>query len=81
MNILADTFPIVNIYNFHNLTYPGGLWSFTYASKKYHPLKDFNDDLVKKSNLEFGYYNAEVHRGAFALPEFMKKNIGKFIKD
>jgi spermidine synthase len=80
MGILHDIFPIVNIYNFHNLTYPGGLWSFTYASKKHHPVRDFDASRVKENGLTCDYYNAEVHVGAFALPEFMKKNIGCYIK-
>jgi spermidine synthase len=80
MSIINKLFPVVNIYNFHNLTYPGGLWSFTYASKKYHPVKDFDEARVNSSKLEFGYYNSEVHKGSFGLPEFQKKSIGKYIK-
>ena len=38
MGIINKIFPISTIYNFSNLTYPGGLWSFTFASKKYHLL-------------------------------------------
>lgn len=80
MSIIHKLFPVVNIYNFHNLTYPGGLWSFTYASKKYHPVNDFDEKRVVDSKLEFGYYNAEIHKGSFALPEFQKKSIGKYLK-
>lgn len=81
MEILHDTFPIVSIYNFSNMTYPGGLWSFTFGSKKYHPLKDFNSEKVKESGMEFEYYNSEIHRGAFALPNFMIKRLEGFLKD
>lgn len=81
VEILHDTFPLVSIYNFSNLTYPGGLWSFTFGSKKYHPLKDFNSERVQQSGMEFEYYNSEVHRGAFALPEFMRKRLASWLKD
>jgi spermidine synthase len=81
VQILHDTFPIVSIYNFNNMTYPGGLWSFTFGSKKYHPTKDFTETRVAESGLEFQYYNKEIHRGSFALPNFQRKHIAKFLKD
>ncbi len=81
VQILHDTFPIVSIYNFSNLTYPGGLWSFTFGSKKYHPTNDFKSDRVEQSGLDFEYYNAEVHNAAFALPTFMRKRLGQWLKD
>lgn len=80
IEILHDTFPKVSIYNFSNLTYPGGLWSFTFASKKYNPVSDFKAERVEASGLEFEYYNEEVHKAAFALPNFMKKRLNKFLK-
>ncbi|MCF8060140.1 MAG: polyamine aminopropyltransferase [Bacteriovoracaceae bacterium] len=81
VEILSETFPKVSIYNFSNMTYPGGLWSFTFGSKKYHPLKDFSAGRVVESGLDFDYYNEEVHQGAFALPNFMKKRLSKWLKD
>lgn len=80
VEILHDTFPKVSIYNFSNLTYPGGLWSFTFASKKYNPVSDFKAERVEASGLEFEYYNEEVHKAAFALPNFMKKRLSKLLK-
>jgi len=80
VQILHDTFPIVSLYNFNNMTYPGGLWSFTFGSKKFHPLSDFNEAKVAESGLEFAYYNKEIHRGAFALPNFQRKNIAEYLK-
>lgn len=80
MKILGELFPIVNIYNFSNLTYPGGLWSFTFASKGPHPINDFDPQRVEASGLEFSYYNAEVHRAAFCHPQFMKNNLKGLIK-
>ena len=75
LKVLGSIFPLVTIYNYTNLTYPGGLWSFTYASKGLDPLENYNSERVGSSGIEFKYYNPEIHRSAFALPEFMKKNV------
>ena len=80
LGIIDEVFPISTIYNFSNLTYPGGLWSFTFGSKKYHPVKDFDPSRVGDSGLSFEYYNTEIHKGAFAIPTFMRNNLGQFIK-
>ena len=36
------SFPISRVYQAHIPTCPAGYWLFGFASKKYHPLKDFN---------------------------------------
>ena len=81
MGIINKIFPISTIYNFSNLTYPGGLWSFTFGSKKYHPINDFNSERVNSFNGEFKYYNQRIHSGAFAIPSFMAKELEGLIKD
>ena len=80
LKIIGEIFPVVGIYNFSNLTYPGGLWSFTYASKKYNPLKDFKESRFKEDALKFKYYNKEIHKAAFALPQYMKDSVGSLLK-
>ena len=80
LKVLHDVFPVALIYNFNNLSYPGGLWSFTFASKGIHPVKCYEPEKVKKSGMEFQYYNAGIHRAAFALPEFMKRNLREWLK-
>jgi spermidine synthase len=81
MKILHQIFPKVRIYNFSNLTYPGGLWSFTFASKGLHPIKDFTEQRVESSDMTFDYYTPAVHRAAFALPQFQLNKIGDYIKE
>ncbi|MBI3564533.1 MAG: polyamine aminopropyltransferase, partial [Elusimicrobia bacterium] len=71
--ILKPVFPVVDAYLFNNLTYPGGLWAFTYASKGLRPVKDFRPARVAAAKLPLKWYNAAVHAGAFALPEFLRK--------
>ncbi len=73
LSVLKGVFPQCYLYSFSNLTYPGGLWSFTFASKKYHPINDFNPKTVQESQLAFDYYNEKIHQGAFSLPNFVLK--------
>jgi spermidine synthase len=75
--ILRKVFPVVDAYLFTNLTYPGGLWAFTYASKGLRPVKDFHPARVKAAKLPLRWYNAGVHTGAFALPNFLGKALGR----
>ncbi len=79
--ILGQLFPIVRYYNFTNLTYPGGFWSFSFASKTLHPVRDFEYLRVGQSGLKFNYYNAELHSAAFQLPSFQLQNIAQYLKD
>jgi spermidine synthase len=81
LSILANQFPIATIYNFSNLTYPGGLWSFTFASKGLNPIEDFDPQRVLASGLDFKYYNKNVHSAAFSLPSFQLENLNQFIKN
>lgn len=75
--ILKPVFPVVDAYLFTNLTYPGGLWAFAFASKGLRPVRDFRPQLVKAAKLPLKWYNAEVHAGAFALPEFVRKALNR----
>lgn len=71
LRILEEHFRYVRIYNYSNLTYPGGLWSFTFAGKgDLCPVADLDPARVERSGLDFHYYNARVHRAAFSLPQF-----------
>lgn len=81
VKILNGIFPIVRYLNFTNLTYPGGLWSFSVGSKRPHPVRDFKPARVKESGLTFNYYNENVHTAAFQLPQFQLNNIGAYFKD
>ncbi len=78
--ILSSVFPLVKYLNFTNLTYPGGLWSFSFSSKKYHPVQDFNPARVAASGLKFKYYTPHLHTAAFNLPQFQLDNIGQYLQ-
>jgi len=71
VEILGALFRRVHLYNYANITYPGGFWSFTFAAEgDLCPLGDFDAGRVAVSGLPFRYYGPEVHRAAFALPPF-----------
>jgi len=76
LRILCGRFRRVGIYNYSNMTYPGGLWSFSFASKgDLCPTGDLYDARVERAGLSFHYYSVAVHRAAFALPAFQRENL------
>ena len=68
LKILSEVFPKVHVYNYSNMSYPCGLWSFTFASKGLCPLKDFDPNRVQQ---KFQYYSPWIHYGSFLLPQFV----------
>ena len=73
---LRAVFPIVEMYQAFIPTYPSGLWSFAFASKKYHPVRDFDRKRAAGRDFRTRYYNEDLHLGAFMLPTFARENIG-----
>ncbi len=75
--MLGRIFPRVHMYLAHIPTYPMGLWSFTLASKRLHPVADFDPEQAARRLAPFAdrlrYYNVELHRAAFALPSFVRR--------
>lgn len=66
------SFPISRVYQAHIPTCPSGYWLFGFASKKYHPLKDFDAARWEKRGLKTWYYSANLHKGAFMLPKYVE---------
>jgi len=64
-------FDISEVYQAHIPTYASGHWLFGFASKKYHPVKDFNADRWNSLGIKTRYYNTNLHVGAFALPNYV----------
>ena len=69
---IHSTFPISKVYQAHIPTYAAGYWLFGFASKKYHPIDDFDADRWKSKNLGTKYYTTRLHVGAFYLPAFLE---------
>lgn len=74
---LRAVYPIVEMYQAFIPTYPSGFWSFAFASKKYHPVKDFNAERAARRDFHTRYYNENLHLGAFMLPTFARENIAE----
>ena len=51
--------------------YPGGWWSATMACKG-SCIDGFREQDARERNFETRYYNSDIHRAAFAQPEFFK---------
>lgn len=67
------TFPISRVYQAHIPTCPSGYWLFGFASKKYHPIEDFNPQRWKDRNIQTWYYTTNLHLGAFMLPKYVEE--------
>jgi spermidine synthase len=70
---LRRTFPVSTMYLAFIPTYPSGCWSFAWCSKKNGPLQHLDTEGYKKLKPSLRYYNPEVHKAAFMLPNFIKE--------
>ena len=66
-DFLKPLFNIVSFYSSPVPTYPGGSWAYVFLSENIHPLKIRRDP---PQGLK--YYNPDIHRAAFSLPNFLK---------
>lgn len=77
MRIFCKTlFPVVDYAYCTIPTYPSGQIGFMLCSKNSktnfrEPLRELKRDEIESMNLK--YYNPEIHRAAFILPEFARK--------
>ncbi len=74
---IVESFPISRVYQAHIPTYPSGHWLFGFASKKYHPVHDLDEERWMNRELETKYYTPRLHRGAFCLPAYVEKLLRK----
>jgi spermidine synthase len=70
---IKDFFPVCRVYQAHIPTYPSGHWLFGFASKKCEPVEDLDADAWNALGIETRYYNTDLHRGAFMLPNYVKR--------
>ena len=70
---IVSTFPISRVYQAHIPTYAAGYWLFGFASKKYHPIDDFDRNKWLALHLKTNYYTVRLHTGAFFLPAFLER--------
>ena len=70
---IVSTFPISRVYQAHIPTYAAGYWLFGFASKKYHPIDDFDAETWKSLHLSTKYYTTNLHIGCFYLPAYLER--------
>ena len=70
---IVNTFPISRVYQAHIPTYAVGYWLFGFASKKYHPVDDLDEERWKSLHLSTKYYTTKLHKGSFYLPAYLEK--------
>lgn len=70
---IVESFPISKVYQVHIPTYPSGHWLFGFASKKYHPIHDFDATKWNMLGIVTKYYTPRLHSGCFALPAYVEE--------
>lgn len=68
---LAQRFTMVDLYTVPLATYAGNWWTFSIASKRYHPR-----DLPRECAVPTRYYARDVHRQAFLPPSLYQRLVG-----
>ncbi len=81
LNLNEAGFSKVSLYNYSNLTYPGGLWSFSYGSKSVSSDSNLHESRLSSEQWKaLKYFTPEIARAAFALPAFQKNKVQEFLK-
>ncbi|MDF2677557.1 MAG: spermidine synthase [Bacillota bacterium] len=70
---IKSVFEVARVYQVHIPTYPSGHWMFGFASKKYDPIKHLNEEAWNFLNIKTKYYNTDLHKGSFAIPNYVKE--------
>lgn len=68
-DVVERNFPIARLYTAFIPLYPAGMHCFTMGSKKYDPCTWTPN---RERNFETKYYNEDIQKAAFALPNFVK---------
>lgn len=68
---IEELFPVCRVYQAHIPSYPSGHWLFGFASKTYDPLTDIDEQAWNKLGIKTRYYNTDIHKGCFALPNYV----------
>ena len=69
-------FQAVRTLTFPQPCYPTGWWSATLA-RKGADLSDFRERGAQTKQFPTRYYNAEMHKAALSMPEFMREELGE----
>ncbi|MFA5625194.1 MAG: polyamine aminopropyltransferase [Bradymonadales bacterium] len=73
---LKRIFPVVKPYYQSIMIYAGALWAWIYASKgRKHD--DINDELMAFTENRSEFYNRDIHLGAFAVPNYIRRALAE----
>jgi spermidine synthase len=67
---LNNIFKLVSFYAGPVPSYPGGTWCYVYLLDEINPL-----ELKRESLSGLKYYNRDIHKKAFSLPNFLKDEL------
>ncbi len=70
---MHSVFPIVQLYWGPIPCYPHGTWSFILCSKRNEKAEICRQDAAREIESKAKYYNRDIHKAAFVLPNFMRK--------
>ncbi|SFS07150.1 polyamine aminopropyltransferase [Anaeromicropila populeti] len=73
---ITAVFPLSTVYQCHIPSYPSGHWLFGFASKHYDPIRDLNAEKWNALEIPTHYYNTDLHKGSFYLPNYVKELLG-----
>lgn len=71
--LLKSVFPVVVPYTACVPSYPGAQWTWSFCSKGLQPLENINESVAAELEKTTKYYNREVHKAVFALPNYVKR--------
>lgn len=69
---IKGLFKFAKVFQAHIPTYPSGHWLFGFASKELDPLL-FDEKAWNDLGIKTKYYNTQIHKGAFYLPNNVKE--------
>ncbi|MCH8547870.1 MAG: polyamine aminopropyltransferase [Balneolaceae bacterium] len=72
---LKELFPVSEMYLSYIPLYPAGMWSMACATRGIDPMSEEVEKRIEKGSAitnSLRYYNRDVHKGAFALPGFVR---------
>ncbi len=62
-------------------SYPYGFWSWGFASDVQHPFHKIDLERAHAIEKASKYYNVDIHRSAFALPNFLRQKLANVIEN
>ncbi|MDA8425031.1 MAG: hypothetical protein M0Z80_02750 [Treponema sp.] len=68
---LKRLFPVFRLFRIDNPSLDSGGCLAGFASKRYDPVANFDPQRLERRGLSTRYYDADMHRAAFALPPYL----------